>query len=211
MAPQDSPLASATDAASQSWTPVPFVQEEQKEDADFAVVLPAALKQGDSLFLRVKYRGKEVLKDAGDGNFYVQAREAWYPNAGTFTELATYDLTYRFPKAYQVVSVGEQTGDTVSGDQRVTTFKAVEPIRVAGFNVGKFRKVSKTDKDSGLTVDVFTNPGTPDVIKEINAALEAEQNGPGMDEHGASAERRVDMYGGPHHIASTRTASRSRR
>ncbi|HEY6140516.1 MAG TPA: M1 family aminopeptidase [Thermoanaerobaculia bacterium] len=192
--------ASSSDAASDKWTPVPFIQENEKEDGDFAVVLPSALKQGDSLFVRVKYRGREVLKDAGDGNFYVQSRTSWYPNLGTFTDLATYDLTYRFPKAYQVVSVGDPTGDTVSGDQRVMTFKAAQPIRVAGFNVGKFRKISKTDKDSGLTVDVFTNSGTPDIIKEINAALGAGSGGdfvPG-NLYGTG---KPDMVGGPHHIS----------
>jgi Peptidase family M1 domain len=194
-------VASAKDAQSQSWTPVAFVQENEKEDGDLAVVLPSALKQGDSFFLRLKYRGREVLKDAGDGNFYVQSREAWYPNLGTFSELSTYDLTYRFPKAYQVVSVGEPAGDTVNGDQRVMTFKATEPIRVAGFNVGKFRKISKSDKDTGLTVDVYTNPGTPDIIREINAALESEQ-GEGLDGHGVlTLTGRPDMVGGPHHIS----------
>lgn len=195
-------VASSADAASDKWTPVPFIQENEKEDGNFAVVLPSALKQGDSLFVRIKYRGKDVLKDAGDGNFYVQSRESWYPNLGTFTDLATYDLTYRFPKAYQVVSVGDLVSDTVSGDQRVMTFKAAQPIRVAGFNVGKFRKISRTDKDTGLTVDVFTNSGTPNIIREINAALESVESGTTMSEHGAIGTRSdPGGYVGPHHIA----------
>lgn len=195
-------VASSADASSDKWTPVPFIQENEKEDGDFAVVLPSAMKQGDSLFVRVKYRGREVLKDAGDGNFYVRSRTSWYPNLGTMTELATYDLTYRFPKAYQVVSVGEPTGDTVSGDQRVMTFKAAQPIRVAGFNVGKFRKISKTDKDSGLTVDVYTNSGTPDIIRQINGLLESAEQGSSMSEHGVSlGSLDADRYIGPHHIA----------
>ena len=192
--------ASSSDAASDKWTPVPFIQENEKEDGNFAVVLPTALKQGDSLFVRVKYRGKEVLKDAGDGNFYVQSRTSWYPNLGTFIDLATYDLTYRFPKAYQVASVGDPVSDTVSGDQRVMTFKAAQPIRVAGFNVGKFRKISRTDKDTGLTVDVFTNSGTPNVIREINAALGSRRAGdvlPGR----LYTSGEPDMVGGPHHIS----------
>jgi len=186
--------------ASAAGAPVPFIQENEKEDGNLAIVLPSALKQGDSVSLRVKYRGREVLKDAGDGNFYVQSRESWYPNAGTMTELATYDLTYRFPKAYQVVSVAEPTADTLAGDQRVMTFKAAEPIRVAGFNFGKFRKISKTDKDTGLTVDVFTNPGTPDIIREINAALEQDDLSTGPTGT-AGRSRGPEMVGGPHHIA----------
>src|SRR6185436_12785555 len=47
------------------------------------------------------------------------------------------------------------------------------PVRVAGFNYGKFKKLAQSDKDSGMTVEVYTNPGTPDVVRQINSALEA--------------------------------------
>ena len=42
------------------------------------------------------------------------------------------------------------------------------PIRVAGFNYGKFRRLERADPDSGMTVDVYTNPGEPDFVREIN-------------------------------------------
>lgn len=189
----------APNAKAASWTPIAFVQEQEKEDADAALVFPAPLQQGESFAVRLKYRGKEVLRDAGDGNYYVRARTSWYPNLGTFDEMAMYELTYRVPKANQVISVGEPAGDSVAGETRVVTFKTAEPVRVAGFNVGKFKKISKTDKDTGLTVDVYTNPGTPNVIKEINMALEGAQQQVVMGESGPMTSG-DSSYAGPHQI-----------
>ncbi len=96
----------AADAKAQNWTPLAFVQENEKEDGDAALISPTALKNGAPFAVRVRYRGREVLKDAGDGNYYVRARSNLYPNPGTFTELSTYDLTYHFAEAYQIVSLG---------------------------------------------------------------------------------------------------------
>ena len=194
--------AFAADAKAQKWTPLSFVQENENEDGDAALIFPVALKPAESLAIRIRYRGKEVLKDAGDGKYYVRSRSNWYPNLGTFTELATYDLTYHFPKANQIVSVGELVDDRVEGDQRVVTFKAPEPIRVAGFNFGKFRKVSRTDQQTGLTVDVYTNPGTPDVIKEINQALESTRSTANsvMPADLNTSPWNFERYVGPHEV-----------
>jgi hypothetical protein len=145
----------------QQWTPIAFVQEAAKEDGDLAVIFPQPIQPGQTVSLRLKYHGRDVLESAGDGNYFVNARSSWYPNLGAFTSAAPFDLTYRMPKAYQVVSVGEPVSDAVQGDQRVAVFKTAQPIRVAGFNYGKFKKVSRSDKESGVTIDVYTNPERP--------------------------------------------------
>jgi hypothetical protein len=159
------------------WQPVEVIQEASEEDADAAVVLPRPLTSGQSFYLRLAYEGKDVLHSAGDGNFIVDARESWYPNLGTFSELASFDLTYRCPKAYEVVSVGHRTENRVEGDARVSVWKAERPIRVAGFNYGKFKRREQTDKESGFQVEAYTNTGTPDVINEINSYLRGREGG----------------------------------
>src|SRR4029450_12041778 len=80
----------------------------------------------------------------------------------------TYDLTYRIPKAHEIVSVGDLVDSRVDNDQRISIWKAERPIRVAGFNYGKFKKLEQTDKDSGLQVQVFTNPGIPVVLQGLS-------------------------------------------
>jgi hypothetical protein len=189
---KDVSFAPAGDAP--QWTPVSFIQEDQDDDADAAVVFPAGLKRGEKYLLKLTYSGgKEVLQNAGDGNYSVGARESWYPNVGTFEDTATFDLTFHIPQKMQIVAVGEEVSNTVSGNDRIAVWKAAVPLRVAGFNYGKFKKLSQSDKESGFTVDVYTNPGTPDIIREINQYLEAATENRTNGEIG-------DGYVGPSHV-----------
>jgi hypothetical protein len=164
--------ASFAPAEGEIWTPLAFIQEVAKEDSDAAVVFPAPLAKGKEVRLRLAYNGKEVLQDAGEGNYTVGARESWYANLGSFGNPTSFDLTYRCPKGNQVVSVGTQEEDRVEGDLRILRFRQTRPIRVAGFNYGKFKKIERADKESGMTVSVYSNTGTPDMIREINMAME---------------------------------------
>jgi len=154
------------------WTPLPFIQEAVKEDADAAVVLPAGLPRGKDLRLRFAYAGKEVLRDSGEGNYTVGARDSWYPNLGTFGNPASFALLYRCPRANQVVSVGDLEKDAIEGDTRIFQYRQERAVRVAGFNYGKFQKLERKDADSGMTVSVYTNTGTPDFIREMNMMMQ---------------------------------------
>lgn len=148
--------------------PLAVVQEDEKEDGDLAVVLPRPLAKDEVATLGLTYAGEDVLVDAGDGNYAVLVRQSWYPNLGTFVDTATFDLTYRVPKKNQVVSVGREVESSVSADgTAVARFVAEAPLRVAGFNYGKFRKLERTDEESGLVVRVYTNPGRPSIATEL--------------------------------------------
>lgn len=157
--------------AEPAWTPLPFVQEAEKEDGAAAVIFPQPLAKGATVLLRLSYAGDKVLFDGGDKNYYVRARASWYPNLGIFSDMAQFDLLYRVPEGNEVISVGRKTGERIEGRQVITTWKTDAAAQVAGFNYGRFKKLEKTDDTSGLTVQVFTNPGTPDIIREINAAM----------------------------------------
>ena len=154
------------------WSAVPFVQERAEEDAQLAMVLPAGIVPDREYLMRLTYEGKGVVQDAGDGNFIVKARESWYPNLG-WHDPATFDLAYRVPAAYQIVSVGARHEDALEGETRVSRWSSELPLRVAGFNYGKFKERSRNDEESGVDIHVFTNPGTPDAVKEINEVLHA--------------------------------------
>jgi hypothetical protein len=170
--------------ATPNWAPLPWIQEKEKEDDDTAIIFPQALKSGDKYLVKFVYGGKEVLDDAGDGNYTVGARQSWYPNFGTFDDIATFDLTFHTPQKFQVIAVGEELSNKVEGDTRVAEWKSTTPLRVAGFNYGKFKKLSATDKDSGMTIDVYTNTGTPDILYQINQALAAENGNDDMSGFG---------------------------
>ncbi len=181
-----------------AWTAVPFIQEKAEEDADAAVVFPAALNAGSKYLLKTTYHGvgREVLRESGDGNFTVGARDSWYPNVGSFSDTADFELTFRTPARgkNQIVAVGNEVSNTIEGEQRVAVWKSTHPLRVAGFNYGNFRKVSQTDNESGVTVDVYTNTREPDIIRQINDAM------------AQGAEDEFGMMGGGVHIDTARLA-----
>jgi peptidase M1-like protein len=177
------------------WTSVPFIQEKAEEDADAAVVFPTPLKADAKYLLKTTYHGvgKEVLRDAGDGNFTVGARDSWYPNVGSFRDTADFELTFRLPakSKNQVVAVGTEVSNEIKGDQRIAVWKSTHPLRVAGFNYGNFKKTSQLDKDSGMTVEVYANPGEPDILRRINEVVASA--GPEDDFYfGAGASIRID-------------------
>ncbi|HEV7515631.1 MAG TPA: M1 family aminopeptidase, partial [Thermoanaerobaculia bacterium] len=175
--PAAGPAEPAASPAAPAWQPATWVQEDRDEDGDAAVVFPQPLARGSEVRLRLAYRGDKVLRDVGDKNFVVGARESWYPNLGVFSDPATFELVYRVPAGNEVISVGHKVGEKPEGNRVVSTWKTDGPVQVAGFNYGKFKKVAQQDPTSRLEVAVFTNPGTPDVVREINSILGGDNSG----------------------------------
>ncbi|HEV8486975.1 MAG TPA: carboxypeptidase regulatory-like domain-containing protein, partial [Blastocatellia bacterium] len=81
-----------------------FIQESRKEDGSFYAVLAEAPQAGKGYSITIQYEGDKVLEQAGEGTFYVRARSSWYPNLNGFGERALYDLTYKVPRKYKVIS-----------------------------------------------------------------------------------------------------------
>ena len=126
-------------------------------DADAAVVFAEPLQVGKSTKITVEYAGRDVLHSFGPDSYSVRARESWYPNANTFTDPAHYELTFRFPKRNNLISTGKLVSETETGNQKVSVWKSESPLRVAGFNYGRFDKTSRHDEPSRTDIDVFTN------------------------------------------------------
>jgi hypothetical protein len=168
---QEGSFALETPGTEPAWQPVTWIQEAEKEDADVAVVFPEPFAKGATVLLRLSYKGDKVLWDGGDKNYYVRARESWYPNLGVFSDLATFDLTYRVPAGNEIVSVGTRLEERTEGKQHVSRWTTGHPVQVAGFNYGKFKKLDRQDEYSKIDLTVFTNPGTPDIIRQINSFM----------------------------------------
>jgi hypothetical protein len=125
-------------------------------DHDVAVVFPAALPPGVPAKVRIEYEGDKVL-DGSNGRYAVRARQSWYPNLGTFVDLADYDITFRYPRRNTLVAVGRQVSERIEGDEKIAVWRSDVPLRVAGFNYGEFDKLTANDADTGIRVDVYTN------------------------------------------------------
>ncbi len=126
--------------------------------ADVAILFREPLARGATVRLTLEYEGRDVLEGSG-GRFMVRGRESWYPNLGTFDDLATYTTTFRYPARNQLIGVGELVSEQVDGGRKVATWRSSTPIRVAGFNYGEFKKTSQSDGESGVAVDVYTAVG----------------------------------------------------
>ncbi|HEX3747429.1 MAG TPA: M1 family aminopeptidase [Bryobacteraceae bacterium] len=143
---------------------VPFIQEERKEDASFYVVMPEPMAKGSGHELTIEYIGDKVVRKEGGGNFSVGARESWYPNVNTFRDHARYDLTFKVPKQYTLVSVGNLEKQWNEKDTACTHWISDTPIAIAGFNYGSFKTKKLTDKDSGFVTEGYANSEPPDAL-----------------------------------------------
>ena len=130
---------------------------DESGDTDAAIVFPEPLVRGSTVRVRIGYEGRDVVQGRS-GSYSVRARESWYPNLGTFSDVATYEMTFRFPRRDQLVAVGTQVREGTDGNQTIAVWRSDIPIRVAGFNYGDFRRLSRTDEETGLEVNVYTNP-----------------------------------------------------
>jgi hypothetical protein len=146
-----------------------YVQEGRKEDGSFYVILPKAPEAGKEYSITVLYEGDKVLEHAGDGSFYVRARTSWYPNLNGFGEHALYDLTYKVPRKYKVISVGKLQEESVEENYSVSHWVTPQPVAVAGFNYGDYKKVELPDEITGYKISGYYLTELPDNLRNYRA------------------------------------------
>ncbi len=122
------------------------------ENSAFLVVAPEPLAAGSEHDFEFEHQGAVILR-AGNNVFFVGARSNWYPRLSD--GFATYDLTFHYPRRLTLVSVGDMVEDRVDGDVRTTHWKTPVKVRMAGFNLGDYEKVSTSA--GGYKVDVYGN------------------------------------------------------
>jgi hypothetical protein len=147
---------------------VDFIQEDRKEDGSLYVILPENMKPGSSGMLRIEYTGDKVVHKEGGGNFSVAARESWYPNVNTFRDHAVYDLTFRVPKRYTLVSVGNLEKAWAEKDAACTHWTSLVPMAVAGFNYGDFKKKQVNDDTLKFDLEGYATTSVPDYLQEMD-------------------------------------------
>jgi hypothetical protein len=141
------------------------------QDYSLHVIEPQPLVAGKKYSLRFEYEGNKVIRDEGGGNFSVLARESWYPNVNTFLDHATYELKFRVPKKFTLVSVGKLESESKEGDSSVSVWKSDVPIAVAGFNYGEFKKRKVTDEKANYELEVYTTQQVPDSLAHFQEQM----------------------------------------
>ena len=142
-----------------------FVQEKKNEDSAFYAILPEATVKGRQYKMTIEYGGEKVLENAGGGSFYVGARTSWYPSVNAFTDRATFDLTFKVPSKYTLVSNGKLVKEAKEEDFAVTQWVSEIPLAVAGFNYGTFKKKSMVDDKTGYEIEGYATTEVPDYLK----------------------------------------------
>ena len=125
------------------------------------VILPEAPSQGSEFTLRFRYRGN-VIDDAGNGVYFVGARESWYPRVGDAADFADYDLTLHWPRRLRVVATGVKVEEHEDGEFHVGHWRTEQPASVAGFNLGEY--VSASVAAATHSIDLYAN-------RQLEAAL----------------------------------------
>jgi hypothetical protein len=118
----------------------------------FLAVPPQPLAAGRSYEVEFQHRGR-VVREAGNGVYYVGSRGSWYPRRGA--HFANYDVTFRYPAHLNLVFTGQTVEDRTEGEWRITRRRSESPIRLFGFNVGEYQQ-TEVARD-GYRVEVYAN------------------------------------------------------
>ncbi len=138
-----------------------FIQENRHADGSLYVILPQPIEAASTAVITIEYSGDKVLFDAGNGSFYVRAREAWYPALNSFSEHALYDLTFRVPKRYKLISIGSLQQEGIEDKYYVTHWVTPKPVAIAGFNYGEYQHISIPDPIDKFQIDGYYLPELP--------------------------------------------------
>jgi hypothetical protein len=123
------------------------------------LILPCSSPPGARYELEMHYDGK-VISEADEGIYYVGSRGTWYPK--TRSNFAHFDFTFHYPANLDLVATAEQIETNVEGAVRTSRFRTVSPIRMAGFNLGRYERASRQVGD--YTIEVCAN-------REVEASL----------------------------------------
>jgi len=120
---------------------------------DLFLVMPLApLRAGVEYEFEFHHSGKVILQPA-ERVFYVAARGNWYPGFGN--QFASFDLSFRYPHDWELVTPGDVVEDRTEGDWRITRRRPAAPIRMAGFNLGNYAHAQVAG--DGYVVDLYAN------------------------------------------------------
>ncbi|HEX8984967.1 MAG TPA: M1 family aminopeptidase [Bryobacteraceae bacterium] len=137
------------------------------------------LEAGREYVVRMKHSGS-VISDAGNGVYFVGSRGSWYPHR--FPQFARYDLTFRYPRDLDLVATGKMVEQSEQGALKVARYRIETPVRMAGFNLGRFEHRSVTR--GGYTVDVYANRGLEEALRpKREMVVMPPQQGPPGDRH----------------------------
>lgn len=123
-----------------------------EQNESFLVVPHAPLEPGRAVEFEFEQEG-EVIREAGNGVYFMAARTNWYPQRGL--QFSPHEATFRYPAELTLVSAGDLVDSKVEGEERVDRWKTSAPVRLLGFNLGRFSRSRQSR--AGYRLDVYAN------------------------------------------------------
>lgn len=162
--------------------PLSFVQEDKNQDADFYVILPKALAQGEKFTMTTTYEGKGAVQNTGSGNYYPVARDDWYPASANadLGDYAQFHMIFRIPKGMKMAATGSLISDKNEDGHDVTEWQSDVPQPLAGFQFGRMKEQDAKLTSPNFLVAVYANDQPPDWAHRLTEANALPQDiGPG--------------------------------
>ena len=146
---------------------ISYLQEPKNHDPSFYVILPQPLVKGDEHRLVIEYEGDKVIRDAGGGNFAVGARTSWYPSVNPFDDRATFELTFKYPKKFTLVSVGKLVEEGKEGKFATSKWVSDVALIVAGFNYAQYKSKQVIDESTNYRIEVYGTSELPGSLRQF--------------------------------------------
>lgn len=107
----------------------------------------------DTFTVQIVYRGNRLMDKLPWGDFFIHHTTQWLPRV-TARQRATYRTQFRFPKHYDLVSVGRLVSDSTGNRHRVMVWETYGPEAYISFNYGSFERLTHTMGD-GVELEVY--------------------------------------------------------
>jgi hypothetical protein len=139
---------------------------------EVVVLLEEPTVAGDRITLEVSYGGR-VLRWVGRRTFDLQNTSTWYPHCGT-VDRATYDVTLRWPKKYDLAAGGSVVDGGRQGRYRWARYTLDRPSMAFSFTLGNF--IVERGQGGGVNVTMAFSPTdwklTPDLRRRVTRTVE---------------------------------------
>ena len=124
----------------------------ERFSGELYVELPEAVGRGDRVRLQVDYHGV-VFNVIEKGIFSLSDTSGWYPDEPN-SDRATFDVTFHWPKKYELLSSGKMMEEGFEGSQRWKRSVLDVPSLAFTFEVGAFTVTSFDAGDIEVTLAI---------------------------------------------------------
>jgi hypothetical protein len=142
---------------------------------DVHVMLADPVRKNESTTLEVNYSGV-IFDNVGGEAFSLRDTGGWYPHAGA-TDRATYKLTLRWPKKYELMASGKVVESRLENKEQIETRVLEVPADEVSFEIGEFDVVEQQVGHVKMSVAFNRQGGTStkeveqEVVDTLKAAL----------------------------------------